>query len=64
MAGTKIGGQRAAETNKSKYGSDFYKNIGAKGGRGSSGYTFGHGKVDPKVIGKKGGTISRRGVAK
>ena len=27
MAGTKIGGQKAAATNKKKYGSDFYSNI-------------------------------------
>lgn len=32
MAGTIIGGKRAAATNKAKYGNDFYKGIGAKGG--------------------------------
>lgn len=32
MAGTKIGGKRAAETNKLKHGEDFYKNIGKQGG--------------------------------
>ena len=32
MAGTVIGGQRAKETNVSKYGEDYYRNIGAKGG--------------------------------
>ena len=32
MAGTLEGGRKAAETNKKKYGEDFYRNIGAKGG--------------------------------
>ena len=39
MAGTSAGGKAAANTNKTKYGSDFYANrelareAGAKGGR-------------------------------
>lgn len=33
MAGTRQGGQKAAATNKSKYGRDFYARIGAMGGR-------------------------------
>ena len=33
MAGTKAGGQKAAATNKNKYGKDFYAEIGRKGGR-------------------------------
>ena len=33
MAGTKAGGVKAAATNKSKYGKDFYSRIGKKGGR-------------------------------
>ena len=33
MAGTKVGGQKAATTNKRKYGSDFYSEIGRMGGR-------------------------------
>ena len=33
MAGTKAGGKAAATTNKTKYGSDFYAKIGAKGGK-------------------------------
>ena len=32
MAGTKAGGQKAAATNKTKYGKDFYAEIGRKGG--------------------------------
>jgi uncharacterized protein len=33
LAGTKIGGLRAAETNKKKYGANFYAVQGAKGGK-------------------------------
>ena len=39
MAGTKSGGQKAAETNKRKYGDGFYARIGQKGGR--NGHTCG-----------------------
>lgn len=31
--GTKQGGLKAAATNKDRYGDDFYKRIGAKGGK-------------------------------
>lgn len=33
MAGSKAGGTKAAATNKKKYGPDFYKKIGSKGGQ-------------------------------
>jgi general stress protein YciG len=64
VAGTKEGGKKAAETNKAKYGSDFYANIGRKGG--SNGHTGGF-AFNPelaRIAGAKGGTISRRGPAK
>lgn len=61
MSGTKSGGKIAAETNKRLYGPTFYKRIGALGGSKGTGHTFGHGKVDPSVIGALGGSISRRG---
>lgn len=61
MSGTKIGGAKAAATNKARYGEDFYKKMGAIGGKKSSGYPFGHGMVDPRVIGAMGGKKSRRG---
>lgn len=32
MSGTKIGGRKAAATNKTKYGADWYQKIGTKGG--------------------------------
>lgn len=69
MAGTKTGGVKAASTNKSKYGTDFYAMIGAKGGKrgktggfasdkkGADGLT---GKERARLAGSKGGRISRR----
>ena len=32
MAGTKAGGRKAAATNMAKYGRNFYRRIGSKGG--------------------------------
>lgn len=60
MAGTKDGGKKAAATNKTKFGSDFYAKIGAKGGR--NGHTGGF-AANPglaRIAGAKGGRISRR----
>lgn len=60
MAGTKHGGKLAAKTNKTKYGSDFYAKIGAKGGRnGRTGGFYANRELARKA-GKKGGSISRR----
>lgn len=61
MSGTKEGGKKAAETNKRKYGPDFYAEIGRKGGH--NGHTGGFAS-DPelaKIAGRKGGKKSRRG---
>jgi len=33
MTGTKAGGLKAGKTNKERYGEDFYKKIGAMGGK-------------------------------
>lgn len=66
MAGTKEGGTRAAETNKRRYGADFYARIGAKGGKAPKS-TYGGFAVmarqDPerhKRISREGGMRSRR----
>jgi uncharacterized protein len=60
MAGTKAGGQRAAATNKAKYGSDFYANIGKKGGKnGRTGGFFANRDLARRA-GAVGGRISRR----
>ena len=67
MAGTMTGGKKAAQTNKEKYGEDFYKIQGAKGGRNGRTGGFAWMKangMDDKIreSGRKGGTISRKGV--
>lgn len=68
MAGTKDGGLRAAETNKRKYGRDFYVKLGAVGGKkgrtggfasdvvGPDGLT---GKERARIAGAKGGKTPR-----
>lgn len=60
MAGTKKGGMAAASTNKQKYGQDFYKRIGALGGK--NGHTGGfYARRDlARIAGAKGGRVSRR----
>jgi general stress protein YciG len=60
MAGTKLGGIAAANTNKAKYGPDFYAKIGAIGGKkGRTGGFFANPEL-ARIAGKKGGRISRR----
>lgn len=64
MAGTKIGGKKAAYTNRLLHGVDFYARIGAKGGR--NGHTGGFASMPRErvsEIGRRGGTrSSRRGI--
>lgn len=60
MAGTKAGGQKAAATNKSKFGSDFYAKIGAKGGKLGKTGGFAANPELARIAGAKGGRISRR----
>lgn len=69
MAGTKLGGFKAAQTNKTRHGADFYAKIGATGGAkgkaggfasdkpGKDGLT---GRQRAQFAGAKGGRISRR----
>lgn len=70
MSGTKAGGIKARQTNLERHGSDFYVNIGKKGGMcgstggfasdkvGKDGLT---GKERAKMAGRKGGRLSKRG---
>lgn len=70
MAGTREGGKKAAETNKKRYGHNFYRLLGEEGGKigrnggfasekvGSDGLT---GKERAKLVGSIGGKASRRG---
>ena len=64
MVGKKDGGQKAAATNKTKYGKDFYARIGAMGGKmGHTGGFYANRDLARKA-GAIGGRISRRGKAK
>lgn len=61
MPGNKIGGMKAAKTNKERHGEDFYARIGARGGH--NGHTGGFAS-NPKLareMGEKAGRISKRG---
>jgi len=64
MAGTVIGGIKAAQTNKAKHGEDFYREIGAKGGKsGKAQGTIKGFAADPnraRWAGALGGKKSRR----
>lgn len=69
MSGTKVGGQKAAATNKLKYGEDFYRRIGSDGGAAStsggfSSYKVGSdgltGRERASVAGRRGGQVSKR----
>lgn len=59
MAGTKIGGQKAAAKNLAK-DAMFYAKIGAKGGRNGNTGGFAANPELARVAGAKGGRISRR----
>ena len=60
MAGTVEGGKSAAKTNIEKYGKDFYRRIGAIGGKkGRTGGFFANREL-ARIAGAKGGRISRR----
>lgn len=64
MGGTKLGGLKARDTNLKRNGKDFYKRIGAMGGKvgGMKGFALNHELA--KRAGRKGGKISKRGKAK
>lgn len=60
MAGTKSGGQKAAQTNKQRYGMAFYESIGRMGGSKSRGGGFAKNPELAREAGRKGGMQSRR----
>jgi general stress protein YciG len=60
MAGTVAGGKAAAATNISRYGENFYSDIGREGGKISRGGGFASDRDLAVEAGRKGGTISRR----
>ena len=64
MAGTLQGGRKAAKTNQLKHGKDFYKRIGAIGGRNGRTGGFAANPELARIAGMKGGKVSKRGAAK
>lgn len=64
MPGTKLGGLKAAATNKKRHGEDFYKKIGAKGGHNGHTGGFAANPTLARLAGSKGGRLSKRGPAK
>lgn len=61
MSGTKTGGAKAAQTNKEKFGADYYANIGAMGGRAKNpNKGFGQNRELASRVGRIGGLKSRR----
>lgn len=64
MAGTKAGGLKAAATNKTRHGKDFYARIGAKGGTLGTTGGFAANRELARAAGRIGGLKSRRGKAK
>lgn len=70
MPGTLDGALKARETHYRKYGNGYYAKIGAKGGRLGKTGGFAHeglgkdgltGRERARIVGRKGGAISRRG---
>ena len=65
MSGSRLGGLKAAETNKQKYGREFYQNIGRKGGKACVPKGFALMDIEKiKNAGRRGGKISKRHKAK
>lgn len=64
MPGTKAGALKAVQTNKQKFGKDFYREIGRKGGKAGHTGGFYNNPELAKLAGAKGGRISRRGPVK
>lgn len=60
MAGNKVGGVKAAKSNKERHGNDYYKRIGSIGGKKTGMKGFALNKELAREAGRKGGTISRR----
>lgn len=61
MAGTQVGGKKAAQSNIARYGKDFYSIIGKKGGRNGHTGGFAANRELARIAGQKGGRISKRG---
>ena len=65
MSGTVAGGIKAREIFYEKYGRDYFKNIGRKGGEACNPYKgCGRSQERAKRAGSIGGKLSKRGPAK
>lgn len=64
MSGTKAGGLKASITNIKLHGADFYKRIGAIGGKNGHTGGFASDRELARAAGRKGGKASKRGPAK
>lgn len=65
MSGTVAGGIKTREIFYEKYGRDYFKTIGRKGGKACNPYKgFGSCPERAMEAGRKGGKISKRGKAK
>lgn len=62
MAGSKIGGSKAAATNKKRHGKDFYQRIGSMGGKLGTTGGFAADRKRASNAGATGGNRSRRGL--
>lgn len=60
MADTKVGGSKARETNKAKYGNDYYAQIGRIGGHNGHTGGFAANRELAKEAGRIGGLKSKR----
>ena len=60
MSGTKVGGSKARETNRAKYGSDYYAQIGRIGGHNGHAGGFAANPELAKEAGRLGGLRSKR----
>ena len=61
MAGTMTGGKKAAAANIAKHGKDYYRKIGALGGKAGNTGGFHANPELAKIAGAKGGRMSHRG---
>ena len=60
MSGSREGGLKAKDTNYGRYGEDFYKKIGAIGGKKGTTGGFYANRGLASIAGRKGGRISKK----